>query len=147
MIIVHFKNRSVCNVCISFINYLLVSCREFQVNFDGSDWGNNGPGVITRVLKKICQTELPAEMTRKRCHGFKVFPIDRCYAIGWMDWKLFFDKNSLEIAMKTLEKSIIAHVWNKFSITRSIKVGAKVAYGVLADKYCPKVYRSCGEYF
>ncbi|XP_055916527.1 lactosylceramide 4-alpha-galactosyltransferase [Eupeodes corollae] len=31
--------------------------RDFQLQFNGNDWGNNGPGVITRVLNKVCKTK------------------------------------------------------------------------------------------
>jgi len=121
--------------------------RDFKTNFDGSDWGNNGPGVITRVLKTTCDTNLPLLMTRERCHGFKVFPIKSFYAIGWQNWNYFFNEAYLNKTLKMLNDSIIIHVWNKHSSKISIKVGSNVAYGLLAEKYCPKVYSSCGEYF
>lgn len=31
--------------------------RDLKKNFRGNDWGNNGPGVITRILQKICSTK------------------------------------------------------------------------------------------
>ena len=30
---------------------------NLRKEFRGNDWGNNGPGVITRVLKKFCRTK------------------------------------------------------------------------------------------
>lgn len=30
---------------------------ELSSSFSGSDWGANGPGVITRVLQRICQVK------------------------------------------------------------------------------------------
>jgi len=30
--------------------------RDFKKNFRGDVWGNNGPGVITRTLQKLCGT-------------------------------------------------------------------------------------------
>ncbi|KAJ6650181.1 Lactosylceramide 4-alpha-galactosyltransferase, partial [Pseudolycoriella hygida] len=53
---------------------------EFVRGFDGDDWGNNGPGVITRVLQKRCLTTNPALMTRERCNSFNVFPVNKVYA-------------------------------------------------------------------
>lgn len=46
-----------------------------------------------------------------------------------------------------LEDSVIAHFWNKFSITRKVKVGDGSAYDQLAKKHCPKVYAAVGEFF
>lgn len=31
--------------------------RDLKKNFRGDIWGNNGPGVITRTLQKICATK------------------------------------------------------------------------------------------
>lgn len=31
--------------------------RDLKKNFRGNNWGYNGPGVITRILKKICSTK------------------------------------------------------------------------------------------
>jgi len=34
------------------------SINDFASNYCANDWGYNGPGVITRTLKKICDTDL-----------------------------------------------------------------------------------------
>lgn len=120
---------------------------EFENSFNGNDWGNNGPGVITRVLQKICQTSNPALMTRDRCKSFSVLPVDKVYAVGWKDWRYFFEEKYSERTMKMTEDSIAIHVWNKHSSVQSIPVGSKAAYGLLAAKYCPKVFESSGEFF
>lgn len=31
--------------------------RDMRANFRGDVWGNNGPGVITRTLQKLCSTK------------------------------------------------------------------------------------------
>lgn len=122
-------------------------CREFQTNFDGKDWGNNGPGVITRVLHRVCQTTYPPFMTRERCHDFNVYPVNTFYAIKWIDWRYFFDEKYTKRALEMTNKSIAIHVWNKHSARLMIRVGSNAAYGLLASEYCPTVYSSCGGYF
>uniref|UniRef100_A0AAG5D802 Alpha 1,4-glycosyltransferase domain-containing protein n=1 Tax=Anopheles atroparvus TaxID=41427 RepID=A0AAG5D802_ANOAO len=121
--------------------------RDLLANFNGKDWGNNGPGVVTRVLRKYCDTHSTVHMTRERCRHFTVYPIKAFYAIGFEDYKQFFEEQYLEQALLTLNQSIVVHVWNKFSKNHPVIVGSRVAYAVLADKYCPKVYRSCGSVF
>ena len=116
-------------------------------NYNGREWGNNGPGVITRVLKRICNTNTPQQMTLERCYGFKVFPINAIYAVGWIKHRYFFEERYLEETLKLLNESIVVHVWNNFSKHLKIKVGSKVTYAVLANEYCPRVYKSCGENF
>uniref|UniRef100_A0A182QPW0 Alpha 1,4-glycosyltransferase domain-containing protein n=1 Tax=Anopheles farauti TaxID=69004 RepID=A0A182QPW0_9DIPT len=121
--------------------------RDLLANFNGKDWGNNGPGVITRVLQKYCHTHSTVHMTRERCRHFTVYPISAFYAIGYEDYRQFFETAYLDQALTTLNHSIVVHVWNKFSKNHPVVVGSRVAYGVLADQYCPKVYRSCGPVF
>lgn len=86
-------------------------------------------------------------MTPKQCLGFKVYPPNGFYAVPWKDWAYFFDTDKLNKALEMTKDSIVIHVWNKHSIKRQLKVGTKAAYGIIANKNCPKVYHSCGEYF
>lgn len=49
--------------------------------------------------------------------------------------------------MEMTKESVAIHVWNKHSFKQKLKVGTKVAYGIIAEKNCPKVYSASGEYF
>lgn len=129
------------------MSYIKCFYRDFAVNFDGNNWGNNGPGVITRVLRGICKTDSTPLMLRSRCHGFNVFPAQSFYAIKWRNWDYFTEPEYLHEALNITKDSYIVHVWNKFSMDRPIQVGSKVAYGILANEFCPKVYNNCGQYF
>ncbi|KAH8413325.1 hypothetical protein KR009_010022 [Drosophila setifemur] len=126
------------------------SClRDFQQNFDGKDWGNNGPGVITRVAHKICATKDIAVMQDdpKRCLGFKVFGRGAFYAVPWKQWRDFFEPEKLEKTMALTKDSYIVHVWNKHSNKLPIKHGSNSAYAKYAEKNCPRAYKAAGEYF
>jgi lactosylceramide 4-alpha-galactosyltransferase len=115
--------------------------KDLLKNFDGNDWGNNGPGVITRVLQQICNTKNVMKMisTPNQCKNFKVLPIESCYAIRWPEHIKFFKEEFLNETMERLNESIIAHVWNKHSAATPLKMDANVAYIQLAKKFCPKV--------
>lgn len=126
------------------------SClREFQQNFDGSDWGNNGPGVITRVAQRICGTKDITLMleNQKRCMGFRVFERNAFYAVPWKHWRHFFEPQLLEQTLAHTRDSYVVHVWNKMSKQQAIKVGSSTAYGKYAEQHCPKAYAAAGEYF
>lgn len=126
------------------------SClRDFQQNFDGGDWGNNGPGVITRVVQRICGTHDIALMieNRKRCMGFKVFDRNAFYAVPWKHWRHFFEPQLLEQTLVHTKDSYVVHVWNNLSKQQAIKVGSSTAYGKYAEQHCPKAYAAAGEYF
>lgn len=47
--------------------------RDFVYNFNGSHRDSNGPGVLTRVLRDLCQTKNAFGMKPERCSGFKVY--------------------------------------------------------------------------
>jgi hypothetical protein len=49
--------------------------------------------------------------------------------------------------LKKVEGSYGVHIWNKLSSEKKIIVWSKQAYGLLAEKYCPRVYRNCGPLF
>lgn len=123
--------------------------QDFQKNFDGSDWGNNGPGVITRVAQKICDTKDIALMLedRKRCLGFKVFDRNAFYAVPWKHWRHFFEPQLLEQTLAHTKDSFLVHVWNKHSKQLAIKVGSSTAYGKYAEQHCPRAYAAAGDYF
>lgn len=86
-------------------------------------------------------------MTREHCRGFKVYPPSGFYAIPWQNWHWFFDLNLSERALDMTKDSIAIHVWNKHSFKERVKVGSRVAYGIVAEKHCPRVYLSAGKYF
>ncbi|XP_012254710.2 lactosylceramide 4-alpha-galactosyltransferase-like [Athalia rosae] len=121
--------------------------RDLKTNFRGDVWGNNGPGVITRTLQKICATKYARDMNTVRCHGFTVHPPSAFYPIPYKKWKRYFEKKNKNATMKLLEKSRAIHVWNKLSRNENVTVGSQVPYGLIAQKYCPKVYKHCGKIF
>lgn len=126
---------------------LIFLYRDFKYHFSGEAWGNNGPGVITRVLTTVCATDNTTMMVPERCHGFDVLPPSRCYGIPFRQWQRFFDINQTSQVMEALKDAVIVHFWNKFSIKRQVRVGDGSAYDVLAKEYCPRVYAAVGLYF
>lgn len=117
------------------------------MNFSGEKWGNNGPGVITRVLNRICETNNTLLMTEERCHGFNVLPQSKCYAVPYKQWADFFNRTLTKDVLEAVRESVIVHFWNKFSIKRMVKVGDDSAYDKLAKEYCPRVYAAAGYSF
>ncbi|XP_017755212.1 PREDICTED: lactosylceramide 4-alpha-galactosyltransferase-like isoform X2 [Eufriesea mexicana] len=129
--------RRIANACI----------RDIRANFRGDIWGNNGPGVITRMLQKICSTKYVRSMTATRCHGFKVFPPSAFYPVHYYQWKVYFETKDKNATMKMLEKAMAIHVWNKLSKYEKVFVNSDVPYVVIARKHCPKIFNNCEEVF
>ncbi|XP_076225440.1 lactosylceramide 4-alpha-galactosyltransferase-like isoform X2 [Nomia melanderi] len=121
--------------------------RDLKANYRGNIWGNNGPGVITRTLQKICSTEHIRDMSTVRCQGFRVFSPSAFYPIHYEKWKMYFEMKDKNVTMKRLEKAMIIHVWNKLSGSEPVRVNSDVPYAVIARKHCPLVFKNCGDTF
>jgi lactosylceramide 4-alpha-galactosyltransferase len=81
--------------------------------------------------------------TREECPDIAVIPPTVFFNIDYSSWELIFDESRSEEALKKVEESYGVHLWNKFSSEKKIIVGSKQTYGLLAEKYCPQVYRNC----
>ncbi|KAL9915948.1 LOW QUALITY PROTEIN: lactosylceramide 4-alpha-galactosyltransferase-like [Glossina fuscipes fuscipes] len=82
----HYLAAGVMNFAPDGFGHEIVCVSDFVRNLRGNNWGNNGPGVITRVMRKICDTESIALMfDQKRCKGFYIFDRNIFYAISWKE--------------------------------------------------------------
>lgn len=58
------SNTSIASLVLNFnVDYIgrtiaNITIYDFLNNFDGNNWGNNGPGVITRALQTFCNTDV-----------------------------------------------------------------------------------------
>ncbi|XP_011301363.1 lactosylceramide 4-alpha-galactosyltransferase isoform X2 [Fopius arisanus] len=121
--------------------------RDLKKNFRGDVWGNNGPGVITRTLQKLCATKYARDMTTKRCRGFTVYPPSSFYPIHYKKWKLYFDENEKNTTMTIINRALAIHVWNKLSGSEVISPPSNVPYATVASEFCPKIYSRSGKFF
>ncbi|CAO1341100.1 unnamed protein product [Diamesa serratosioi] len=124
-----------------------ICVRELVEHFDGVEWANNGPALLTRILRKMCNTDDNFEMNIERCRGFQVLPQEYFYAISFPDYAKFFEEGYLKETMEKLKNSIIVHIWNKLSESTKLSVNSTSPYIHMAKQYCPKVIEACGEYF
>jgi lactosylceramide 4-alpha-galactosyltransferase len=119
-------------------------------NFNGSDWGSNGPKLITRVLHEVCQTNSTSEMVKmKECGGFHVLQNTLCYPISGNSWLKLLNESFAEESMKRItdSDSIVVHFWNNLSKHTELPVTSNSAYVQLAKQHCPKVMKVCGKVF
>ncbi|ENN76908.1 lactosylceramide 4-alpha-galactosyltransferase isoform X2 [Dendroctonus ponderosae] len=125
------------------------SCLEdLKNNFKGHDWGWNGPGTVTRLIKRLCEENNIPKLVNKTCKGFKIYPPNRFYSIPWWNWKYFFQEEFLDFVKKQTADSYLIHVWNKFSTDTNISLHYEnVPYLNFAKLYCPAVVAQCDRYF
>ncbi|KAL4704444.1 hypothetical protein ACJJTC_014376 [Scirpophaga incertulas] len=108
--------------------------RDIKRNYRGDVWGHNGPGVITRVLKKICSSGDVSKMSAVTCKGFEVYGPEYFYPVEWQRALVYFEPGELSNT-----GSYGYHVWNHF--TQHFRVVNGSPFDSLARKYCPIVYK------
>lgn len=82
------------------------------------------------------------------CSVFSVFNHSILYPVFWWDWEdLFSPALGLDLVACVTRNAYLIHVWNKQTSKAIVHVGTNQAYGILADEFCPDVYRNCGDTF
>jgi len=119
---------------------------DLAYNYKPHEWGNNGPGVISRLSRKLCNTHFAKDMVDADCNNFTLYPSKLFYPIRWQDWKLYFNQERVANVMEMCQDAYVIHVWNKHSSGTMILKHDKNAYSEFAKKYCPKVFRQCDAF-
>ena len=123
------------------INTLL---EEVANRFSGSEWGANGPGLLTKVMREVCGLEDLEEMSPDLCQGVTILPQNKLYAVNWRNVNMFFDKQFSRNITEALKESYVAHLWGKHSSKYEIIPGSDQPILSLARQNCPETFR---QYF
>lgn len=120
---------------------------ELNATFDGTKWAHNGPGVLTRVISRLCGTKLTDFMTQEACSGFQVLPIEAFAPVSFDYTELFFKHGYTEDVMSLIKKAYIVHIFNHLNKGIPVLKTSNVAYARLAKQYCPDMFNSSSTYF
>ncbi|XP_023179866.2 lactosylceramide 4-alpha-galactosyltransferase-like [Drosophila hydei] len=122
--------------------------QRYQKHFNGKSYVQNGPALVTEVLKKFCGNSLIKAMQdgRESCKGFRIFNSTAFYSIPWPEWTHFTEPKYLEETMARTKDSFLIHIWNKASSVGRVEVGSNSAYEKYAEKHCPRTYAAAGDY-
>jgi len=116
-------------------------------DYNGDNYAYNGPELITRIMRKYCDTDNIMEMTQHSCQSFKVLPPSAFYPVPWEKWRSYFLESELKYVAKLTKDSFAIHAWNYLSRRTDAVVGSQQPYAVLAEMYCPKVYSTTNATF
>ncbi|XP_072263725.1 alpha-1,4-N-acetylglucosaminyltransferase-like isoform X2 [Pyxicephalus adspersus] len=115
---------------------------EFMENFveeyKGWIWGHQGPGVFTRVIKKLCGEIVFSFLVDNTCVNLTYFHPHRFYPILYTSWEQYFEVWKYP---PTFTESFGLHLWNyknKKGIT--MVPGSNTLVENLYKKYCPFTY-------
>ncbi|CAL4200695.1 unnamed protein product, partial [Meganyctiphanes norvegica] len=137
--------------------FMKKSIVDFLENFDGEAWANNGPGVITRVLKKLCRESQEYKLKHKKiiinstlkqddiliqpCGGVRVLKPETIYPIHFSEWPILFQPGMGKTYLSNMKRAYAVHVWNKLSSDKGTTPGDGSLYDEVARLNCPNVYR------
>ncbi|KAJ6636680.1 Lactosylceramide 4-alpha-galactosyltransferase [Pseudolycoriella hygida] len=113
---------------------------EIVENYNGKEFINNGPRILTRTLSHICRTGDRILWTLEQCHGFRLLPINEFFPVPWNDWWWYFNNTFTLRTLRISANSTLIHVWNDRSKNTMVEFGSSTAYELLAEKNCPIVY-------
>ena len=106
---------------------------ELTNSFDGQIWSNNGPYMLTKVLKTHCAQSELKNIKPSNCGNLTVYDPDAFYAIPWRDGKELYGDN----LNHSLEHSFSVHLWNRHGLPIEEAPETSVLKR-LAKEHCPK---------
>lgn len=123
--------------------------QDFQQQYDGDIWAQNGPRCLTRVMSEFCATDNINEMIRNpdSCNGLRVHNISSFYEINWEQWFHFFEPRLTNLTLHRLRDSYVAHIWSHINSGWPLRVDSNAAYIQLARRHCPRVLAASKKKF
>ncbi|XP_072896785.1 alpha-1,4-N-acetylglucosaminyltransferase-like isoform X2 [Hemitrygon akajei] len=123
----------------------LWNCMEdFVAHYIGHVWGQQGPQLITRVLKRWCNTTELATFIGKECNGISIWISKRFYPVPYLAWQKYFAPWKKEHIERVFSDTYGAHVWNFMNKHKKRKVAA--GSGSLMEHFfqlhCPNTYKN-----
>ncbi|XP_041037469.1 lactosylceramide 4-alpha-galactosyltransferase-like isoform X2 [Carcharodon carcharias] len=118
---------------------------DYVENYDGEAWGHQGPDLMTRMLKKWCETDNLDNFLDKECKGILYLSSNWFYPIPYTNWEKYFErdrwnKNDIE---NEFSKTSGAHIWNFLSGHYETQIkGSLSLMEYFFSKYCPSTYKS-----
>ncbi|XP_078065395.1 lactosylceramide 4-alpha-galactosyltransferase-like [Mustelus asterias] len=120
-------------------------CMEDYVsNYDGGTWGSQGPALVSRVLKRWCQSNELGQFFNLECKGISYLPPKYFYPISYTRWETYFQRWQESNIKSFFAESKGVHVWNykNFGQQKQVTAGSGTLMEYFFSKYCPTTYKS-----
>lgn len=121
--------------------------QAFLKNFDGKIYAQNGPELITKVVKTLFNVNKISDINVTEQHGFHVLKKEVCYPVHHYQWQDLMTEDNTEEVMAKVNDSLVIHFWNQFTKKVQLKTSSKAPYILLGFEFCPKVMASCNGFF
>nr|XP_011719852.1 alpha-1,4-N-acetylglucosaminyltransferase isoform X2 [Macaca nemestrina] len=118
----------------------LWKCMENFVEHYNSDiWGNQGPDLMTRMLRVWCKLEDFQELSDLRCLNISFLHPQRFYPISYPEWRRYYEVWDTD---PSFNDSYALHLWNYMNQEgRAVVRGSNTLVENLYRKHCPGTYR------
>ncbi|KAJ7324985.1 hypothetical protein JRQ81_018005 [Phrynocephalus forsythii] len=123
----------------------LWDCMEdFVQNYNGAIWGNQGPFLMTRVLKKLCNLTDFKDTEDQKCHNISFLNPQRFYPIPYKDWKMYYE---VWDSTPQFNISYALHLWNFMNQKdkKNITIGSNILVENLFRMYCPATHKRLSQ--
>ncbi|KAG8191999.1 hypothetical protein JTE90_001735 [Oedothorax gibbosus] len=111
---------------------------DFAQNYDPFNFVANGPGVISRNIRKFCDTDDISKVSGAGC-GIDILPPVAAFPIPYDKFKDYFVRSSKRNS-ELFNESYLLHVWNKYSKESKLVIGQNSPYELAMKEHCPIAY-------
>ncbi|XP_051874543.1 alpha-1,4-N-acetylglucosaminyltransferase-like [Pristis pectinata] len=123
----------------------LWNCMEdFVAHYIGDLWAQQGPRLITRMLKKWCNIDNPGAFIGLECNGISLWITKRFYPVPFPAWERYYAHWKKEDFDQVFSATYGAHVWNYMNSGKKKKVvagsGSLIEY--FFQLHCPNSYKT-----
>ncbi|XP_036049539.1 alpha-1,4-N-acetylglucosaminyltransferase [Onychomys torridus] len=119
----------------------LWACMEnFVEHYNSRIWGNQGPNLMTRMLRVWCRLKDFHELGDLKCLNISFLHPQRFYPIPYPEWRRYYQVWDTE---PSFNNSYALHLWNYMNQEgRTVVRGSNTLVENLYRKHCPKTYRA-----
>ncbi|KAM9601433.1 alpha-1,4-N-acetylglucosaminyltransferase [Trichechus inunguis] len=119
----------------------LWACMENFVEHYNSDiWGNQGPDLMTRMLRVWCKLRDFQEVSDLRCLNLSFLHPQRFYPISYPEWRRYYAVWDTD---PSFNDSYALHLWNYMNQEGRVVVrGSNTLVENLYRKHCPRTYKN-----
>ncbi|KAM5314849.1 alpha-1,4-N-acetylglucosaminyltransferase-like [Glossophaga mutica] len=118
----------------------LWECMEnFVEHYNSHIWGNQGPNLMTRMLRLWCKLEDFQGVRDLRCSNLSFLHPQRFYPISYPEWRRYYEVWDTD---PSFNDSYALHLWNHMNQEgRDVVRGSNTLAENLYRKHCPRTYR------
>ena len=110
-------------------------------NFSGSVWNANGPLVLEKVMREVCEEEDGGwwagggDKEGWSCGDVKILRDEYFYPVHWRAWKSLFQRSEEKKVLQAHSGSYATHLWGHQSRGATVEQGSAVWQ--IARTHCP----------